>query len=103
MSDLNAAIRAKLASFFNEACLGGCGCEESRCDVYGFDEMRDAIVAVLGEHKPLPDEVGVSETGLICGCLPDGSDPYVAHDYPCLTVRAIAEKLGVEVADADPA
>ena len=100
MTDLDEAIRAKLVGFSNDACLGGCGCEESRCGVYGFDEMRAGLVAVLGEHKPLPDEVGVSETGLICSCLPDGSDPYVTHDYPCPTVRAIAEKLGVEVPDA---
>lgn len=102
MSDLDAAIRAKLAGFFNDACLGGCGCEESRCDVQGFDEMRDAALAVLDLHKPGP--ALEASDGPVCTAVDCQSRRrFFAVAYPCPTVRAIAEKLGVEVADADPA
>lgn len=53
MSDVAAAIRAKLTGeYSNEACLGGCGTEDCRCTVYGFDEMRDALLAVLDACAP---------------------------------------------------
>jgi hypothetical protein len=94
VADVDAAIRARLASFSNEACLGGCGCEDNRCNVQGFDEMRDALIAVLGQHKPME---GLTADVPVCTCLPDCDDTYVAHDYPCSTVRDIAKALGVEV------
>jgi len=52
MADLGSAIRARLDGFSSDACLGGCGCEDNRCDVHGFDEMRAALLAVLDVHKP---------------------------------------------------
>jgi hypothetical protein len=50
--DLAAAIRAKLTGEYeNEACYGGCGVEDCRCSVRGFDEMRAALLAVLEIYR----------------------------------------------------
>jgi hypothetical protein len=92
MSGLDAAVRAKLAGFSNGACLGGCGCEDNRCDVYGFDEMRDALIAVLGQHEPIGLHHDLGETSRVCAdCR------FFAPAWPCPTVRLIAKALGVEV------
>jgi hypothetical protein len=72
MSDLDAAIRAKMAA------------DDGRyADEIWWDAYRDAILAVLDQHRPIPSDV--STTGnVICSCLPDSGNHY------------IAEKLGVE-------
>jgi hypothetical protein len=97
MTDLDSALRAKLAGFDNDACLGGCGCEDSRCDVTGFDKMRGALTAVLDLHKPRIAVEGPHEGSPICDECSDGTDEFLARDYPCPTVRAIAKEPGVEV------
>lgn len=55
----------------------------------GFDEMRDAVVAVLDMHAPV--------YGAYPECL-DGAPGYEAErvEAPCRTVLAIAEKLGID-------
>lgn len=91
MTGLDAAIRAELASFFSDACLGGCGCEENRCDVCGFDEMRAAIIAVLDRHKPNPHPSGL---GPYCEVWVGGYEG--VSEWPCGTVQDIAAALGIE-------
>lgn len=92
MTDLDAAIRAKLVGFSNDACLGGCGCEESRCGVYGFDEMRAALVAVLDRHKPNPHPSGLGPYCEVCVGGYEG-----VSEWPCQTVKDMATALGIEV------
>lgn len=74
MSDLDAAIRAKLAAD-----------DARQADEIYWDVYRDAILAVLYLHAD--DEAGF---GREC------SDEFPAAS-PCPTLCAIAEKLGVEV------
>lgn len=103
MTSLDQRIRERLTSLGNEACLGGCGCEDSRCIVYGFDEMRVALLAVLDLHKRHDKGLGYGsreEGGY--GTVPDvcgecGKIDEYAQKWPCPTVRAIAKALGVEV------
>lgn len=91
--DLAAAIRARLASFDNEACYGGCGCEDNRCAVYGFEEMHAAILAVLELHADAETDIGVAEhVGYtVMRWHKPANDP---------TLLAIAEALGIEATDA---
>lgn len=53
-----------------------------------------AILAVLDLHKPIEGQTYVDRP---CSCMPDPDDPYVAHPWPCPTVRAIAAAFGIEV------
>lgn len=95
MTDLDAAIRAKLNSerldgFESRPCLSVEG-----CDVNGFDEMRAALLAVLDLHKR-------SNNRRLQGCT-ECSATEVDRDwtvvpYPCPTVRTITEALGIEPA-----
>lgn len=106
MPDLNAALRAKLAGFTNDACLGGCGCEDSRCDVTGFGEMRGALTAVLDLHKQSethvwdvprdPSGKPRIELNPWCRCQERDGMSLDEVERPCETVRAIAKELGVE-------
>lgn len=89
MSTLDAAIRAKL--------------DETRAYMNGYydlpnaGEMLAAIEAVLGKHEPVSNEAWASSApAIVCSCSP-GEDDHYDEPYPCPTVRAIAEKLGVEV------
>ena len=93
MTDLDAAIRAKLADrpALEASELPG---ERAR-DVNGWiSHATQAIEAVLDEHKPMD---GWDTDSLVCTCLPDYDDTYMAHAYPCPSLRALAGKLGVEV------
>lgn len=105
MTDLDAAIRAKLNSegldgFESRPCLSVEG-----CDVNGFDEMRAALLAVLDLHRPREDE-WLQVRGLDgtvrrpcrqCSGLGTGG-MITAIYYPCQTVSAIAKGLGIELA-----
>lgn len=55
-------------------------------------DLTRALAAVLDLHEPR----GSGRPYTWCGSCRGDS-------WPCRTVRAIAEKLGVEVTDADPA
>lgn len=87
MADLETAVRAKLASFENAACMSVEG-----CDAVGFDEMRETLLAVLDLHKGDDDDH-------LCPSEIVGYSVQHWHNAadPCPTVRVIAEKLGVEV------
>lgn len=91
---LDAAIRAKLASWGDDPC------GYATCVVVGWSEMRAAIVAVLDLHKPRTAVEGPLEGKPICDECSDGTNEWLATADPCPTKRAIAEKLGVEVDDA---
>lgn len=90
---LDAAIRAKLASWGDDPC------GYATCVVVGWSEMRAAIVAVLDLHSTDGDG-----DCLVCVDWEEDEDgdlmPYRVPGEPCPTKRAIAEKLGVEVPDA---
>ena len=94
MTDLDAAICAKLASWGDDPC------GYATCVVVGWSEMRAALVAVLDRHKPRTAVKGPLEGKPICDECSDGTNEWLATADPCPTVRAIAEKLGVEVPDA---
>lgn len=57
-----------------------------------FGMMRDAILAVLELHKSNPGDLGP-------WCDHCEGDYGGAAPWPCVTARAIAEALGLEVAD----
>ncbi len=89
MTDLDAAIRARLDKF--DASMDATG------SLWGAGEMRAAIEAVLDLHSPCR---GVHVELGTYGCkAPECQTKrgHVAFTYPCPTVRVIAEKLGVEV------
>lgn len=93
--DLDAAIIAKLDGWLDDIC----GAWRDGCVVEDHDyaiRMRAAVVAVLGLHKPVE---GDHYKPIVCGCALE-DDTAVMWEYPCPTARAIAENLGVEVADA---
>ena len=90
MSDLDAAIRAKLDEWQQFRRQDGAIAEG-----YGYDEMAAAIVAVLDRHKPAGDEHFAASFAGCCAVCGTYYEYPVA--YRCPTVRAIAEKLGVEV------
>lgn len=94
MSELDAAIRAKLASWGDDPC------GYATCVVVGWSEMRAAIVAVLDRHKPRTAVEGPLEGKPICDECSDGTNEWLATADPCPTLRVIAEKLGVEMPDA---
>lgn len=91
MSELDAAIRAKLASWGDDPC------GYATCVVVGWSGIRAAIVAVLDRHKPRTAVEGPLEGKPICDGCSDGTNEWLATADPCPTKRAIAEKLGVEV------
>lgn len=74
-----------------------------------FDQMADALLAVLDLHKPA--RLSCCGTGTAtctrhearwsCDHC-DTGDPYctVSNEWPCPTVVGIAAQLGIEVADA---
>lgn len=83
MIDLDAAIRAKLAA------------DDARVsDEIYWDAYRDAVLAVLDLHQP-PDVL--LEPLFKRYCATCGAYYEYPTLYPCPTVRALAEKLGVEV------
>lgn len=90
-TDLDAAIRAKLAG---DHPIGHCpGCESGDpCDVELGNAAARAVVAVLDRHQP---GEGVPSKPVVCGCSVEG-DEFTMWQYPCPTVRAIADKLGVD-------
>lgn len=110
MTDLDAAIRAKLASWGEDPC------GYATCVVVGWSEMRAAIVAALDRHKPgYPDgpeyeehdEPVFDRAGIPQGHVSVKGDPAPGYYCetcrefsPCATVKDIAKELGVEVDDA---
>lgn len=86
MSDLNAAIRERL-----EIRDSGDSTGYDPYFVYDCELVQAAMFAVLDLHKPIWD-------GQRCDhcrdSVPDcGTEPAC---WPCETIRAIAEKLGIE-------
>lgn len=98
-AELDTAILAKLDGWLDDTC----GVWDNGCAVDDHDHairMRAAIEAVLDRHKPRTAVEGPLEGKPICDECSDGTNEWLAAAGPCPTVRAIAEKLGVEVADA---
>lgn len=63
---------------------------------------RATVETLLDLHEPVSNEEwapGSREHRTVCGECSPGEDDYYDRPYPCRTVRAIAEKLGVEVPD----
>ena len=88
MSGLAQQIRDRLDGFEDAHCFGS---EDVRCDVYGFDEMREALLALLDLHA-YPEGSGIPGE-VHCGELID----WVQGGCP--TLRTIAEKLRIEASD----
>jgi hypothetical protein len=62
--------------------------------------LRQALLAVLDLHQPMSNKgwaPGRSEVRDVCQQCSPGEDDRYDRPWPCSTVRAIAEKLGVEV------
>jgi len=96
MSGLNTAIRAKLDGWLDDICGDWCG----GCPIDDHDaaiRMRAALIAVLDSHLPLDTEYidadGGARWSTDCTECDNGGVPY---NWPCPTVRAIAQALGVE-------
>lgn len=87
--DLDAAIRARLGEF--DASMDATG------SLWGVEEMRAALLAVLELHDAVDVEQVEPDGGAVWGnvCVECGTESL--GSYPCPTVRAIAEELGVEV------
>jgi hypothetical protein len=88
MTDLAAQIRAKLDAIGegDDDCRMQCG---RSCAEDGYDDVVAAVLVVLDLHPTEAHE------------CPDRDDyePYTAYEPTCPTLRAIAEKLGIEVDD----
>lgn len=87
MTDLDAAVRARLDEF--DASMTATG------SLWGTDEMRAAIVAVLDRHKLNPHPSGL---GPYCETCVGGYEG--VSEWPCKTVKDVATALGIEVPDA---
>lgn len=83
MTGLDQAIRARLDEF----------CESDMCAEVG----KAALLAVLDLHKPrsagIPKKPHIADCSV---CMDVGPEVCSPVGYPCETVEAIAEKLGVE-------
>ena len=90
MSDLNAAIRAKLdgLSQLDDDCNSQCGVS---CAAQGYDDMKAALLAVLDQHplREFPDYLDGGPSSWICDKCHDSD--------PCCTRYVIADALGIEV------
>lgn len=87
MSDLDAAIRAKLDGYVNE----GCGYSGHDCQVTGHEEMKAALLGALDQHS-LAEFYGAAvadPSTWICQRCHEAD--------PCPTRWAIATALGIEV------
>jgi hypothetical protein len=103
MPDLDVeALRAEVQRFMG-ATIGW----RSRANMIGDGKLAEfarwasviagSLHAVLELHKPRIAVEGTLEGKPICDECSDGTDEFLARDYPCPTVRAIAKELGVEV------
>lgn len=82
MSDPDAAIRTRLDEYDDSMTRTG--------SLWGADEMRNALLAVLVAHER-------DSRGHCTECRESGPGHEAESvPYPCPTVLAIAEKLGVE-------
>lgn len=92
MTDLDAAIRAKLTEIAAE---NDDDCNMQRgvsCASQGYGNVASAVLAVLTAHVAGHEEPGL---GRICtGCANPANGHFVFD--PCQTKRAIAEQLGIE-------
>lgn len=86
MTDLDEAIRAKLAAWGDDPC------GYATCVVVGWGEMRAVLVAVLDRHKPNPHPGGLGPYCEVCVGGYEG-----VSEWPCQTVKDIARALGIEV------
>lgn len=90
MTGIDSMIRARLAEF--DASMGSTG------SLWGAEEMRAAIEAVLERHKPrsagIPNKPHIADC---CTCMDVGPEVCSPAGYPCETVEAIAGKLGIGV------
>lgn len=91
MTDLDAAIRAKLASWGDDPC------GYATCVVVGWSEMRAAIVAVLDRHKPAHVDHPLNPNLANCSTCRDlGPEINSPAAYPCEEIEDIAKALGIE-------
>lgn len=93
MPDLDAAIRAKLKR--REHVFPGMGGERRQLIVDWCEAVEAVVLAVLELHKPNPHP---SSLGPYCEQCEGGYEGRAP--WPCPTVLAIAEKLGIEAGDA---
>jgi hypothetical protein len=94
MPDLDDAIRAEIGHAVQQIK----GCDPDTFTAMAADELSAALFAALDLHKPfLAEPTGDPDyTSYQCmGCAP--VEDWESVHYPCPTVLAIAEKLGVEV------
>ena len=84
MTDLDAAIRARLNEF--DASMTATG------GLWGAEEMRAALVAVLDRHKLNPHPSGLGPYCEVCVGGYEG-----VSEWPCQTVKDVARALGIEV------
>jgi hypothetical protein len=97
VTDLDAAIRARLAEFTDDHLLIG---EYGSTPGPGHAEMQAALLAVLDRHQLDPEWDGAPRCKT---CLTDRTsyaDMWTPDAWPCGELRGIAAALGVE-ADRD--
>jgi hypothetical protein len=84
MTDLDQAIRARLDHLYKQ---GGSSPRQ----------LRAALLGVLAFHQPedtdFTDADGQSRSSTDCATCDNGGVP---GNWPCSTLRTIAEKLGIE-------
>lgn len=98
MSDLETRIRNRLDEIAHHinACTSCTTCEAS--------DPLHALRAVLDLHRPAECVNIRCPAGSWCvGCDPDGYCDCGAHPYPCPTIRAVADGLGVTREDGTDA
>lgn len=80
-------INQRIRGYEDNHC-GGVGAEnpyDVQCSTHGFETMQDALLAAVDKHAPRQDFGAQNPT--CCTC------PGVI--YPCPTVEAVANELGV--------
>lgn len=92
MTDLDAVIRARLHQDRPYVTEGA-----GRYGRNAADTWHEALLAVLDLHKPVPVSHPLNPNLANCAvCMDIGPEICSPVGYPCDTVEAIAEKLGVE-------
>lgn len=96
MTDLNAAIRAKVhevSQRLDDDCNMQCGVS---CASQGYDDITRGLLAALDVHRPEPYPPSVA--GSLCAECREAGPGYEAEStpYPCPTVLAIAKAFEIE-------
>lgn len=93
MTDLRERIEIRMAEMQNTDGAYCVPCQE-HVNCVACQQFIDVITDVLDRHQPVPD---VELDGVVnCSeCTEEYSNGHVPAEYPCGTVKAIAEALGV--------